>query len=55
MNRKSLPAMAGFFTSGARVTMKLDRMQLVGVICAVAAIGLVAWMCYQSWGGISPF
>ena len=35
--------------------MKLSRSDLIGGGCALAAIGLIAWMCFRSWGGILPF
>ena len=47
--------MAGFFASGALSPMRPDLTRIAGVVCAVAAIGLIAWMCFQSWGGVSPF
>jgi hypothetical protein len=35
--------------------MKAGRTEIAGVICAIAAVALIAWMCFQSWGGVSPF
>ena len=46
--------MAGFFTF--RITiMKAGRTEIAGIFCAIAAVGLIAWMCFESWGGLSPF
>jgi len=35
--------------------MNFSKADLAGAGCALAAIGLVAWMCFSSWGGILPF
>ena len=35
--------------------MKLSRSDLVGFACAFAAMTLIGWMCFESWGGGLPF
>ena len=35
--------------------MKPSRPNVLGAGCAVSAILLIAWMCFESWGGLSPF
>jgi hypothetical protein len=50
------PASNGrLFPFGARGSMKLSRSDLIGFACAFAAMALIAWMCLESWGGLSPF
>jgi len=35
--------------------MHFSKADLAGAGCAAAAVALIAWMCFRSWGGILPF
>jgi hypothetical protein len=35
--------------------MKPSRPDLIGFACAIAAMGIIAWLCFASWGGALPF
>jgi hypothetical protein len=37
------------------MSMKGGWTGIAGMICALAAVVLIAWMCFESWGGVSPF
>jgi hypothetical protein len=35
--------------------MNFSKADLAGAVCAAAAVALIAWMCFRSWGGVLPF
>lgn len=35
--------------------MKPRHPEILGIGSALCAILLIAWMCFESWGGLSPF
>jgi hypothetical protein len=35
--------------------MKPAHHNLIGFACAIGAIGVIAWLCFASWGGMLPF